>query len=78
MVVLVLSCQMVRSREVQSPFAQARLRHQYDADETDSSSCRTQDSCGSAAHGQDPLEKFARAFSGRLTAIMRSPSLCLS
>lgn len=75
--VLELSCQMVSSKEVQSPFAQTRLRHQYDADETDSSSCRTQGSCDGAAHGQYPLEKFAKAFSGRLTAIMRSPSLCL-
>lgn len=41
-------------KEGQSPSAQTRLTHQYEADETASSSCRTQGNCDGAAHGQDP------------------------
>lgn len=71
-----LSCQMVRSREVQSLSAQTRLRHQYEADET-ASSCRTPGNRDSTAHGQDPWEEFAKAFSCGFTAVTVSPSLCL-
>lgn len=51
---------MVRSREVQSPFAQTRLRHQYEADETASSSYRTQGTVIVLPMGKNPEKSLQR------------------